>query len=77
MERFDISIQQGNQQLGFEVREYMHHGGDHCMFEIFTDDKMVVSFNPDPYESLTVCKNPGSLNNKLVHLIADKLEKFI
>lgn len=76
MERFDISIKQGNKQLSFEVRDYLHHEDDKCKFEVFKDDRLVLSFNPDLHENLSVCKNPGNLDNKLVHLIADELEKY-
>jgi hypothetical protein len=76
MERFDIKIKQGKEELNFEVRDYLHHEDEKCKFEVFKDDILIVSFNPDPHEHLTVCKNPGNLDKQLVHLIADKLEHF-
>ena len=77
MERFDISIKQGKEELAFEVREYMHHDSEKCKIEVFKDEAMVVSFNPDQHEHLSVCQNPGKLDKQLVHLIADHLEKFV
>jgi hypothetical protein len=76
MERFDIKIKQGKEEFDFEVRDYLHHEGEKCKFDVFKDDMLVVSFNPDPHEHLTVCKNPGNLDKQLVHLIADELERF-
>jgi hypothetical protein len=77
MERFDISIKQGKEEVAFEVREYLHHDSEKCKIEVFRDDALVVSFNPDPHEHLSVCQNPGNLDKKLVHLIADQLEKYV
>ncbi|MFA6085451.1 hypothetical protein [Mucilaginibacter sp.] len=76
MERFDIRIKKGKEEFDFEVRDYLHHEGEKCKFEVFKDHTLVVSFNPDPHENLTVCKNPGNLDKQLVHLIADKLERY-
>ncbi|AMR33632.1 hypothetical protein A0256_20465 [Mucilaginibacter sp. PAMC 26640] len=74
MERFDIKIKQGKKEYDFEIREYMHHNGDKCKLEVYDQDELVASFNPDPHENFTVCKNPGNLDNTLLHLIADKLD---
>jgi hypothetical protein len=76
MEKFDITIKKGKQELVFGVKDYPHHEDEKCKFEIFKDDKLVLSLDPDPHETLTVCKNPGNLDNELVHLIADKLEAY-
>lgn len=77
MEKFEIKVKQGRQEYEFEVREYLHHQDEKCQFEIFDNDRMVASFNPDPHEHLSVCKNPGNLDKKLLHLIADKLEPYV
>ncbi|WP_374949203.1 hypothetical protein [Mucilaginibacter sp.] len=77
MERFDIRIKKGKEELEFEVKEYLHHDGEKCKFEVFKDHELVVSFNPDPHENLSVCQNPGNLDKQLVHLIADKLEPYV
>ena len=76
MERFGIKIKKGNELLVFEVKDYLHHEGEKCQFEVYKDDQLVVSFEPHPHEVLTVCKNPGNLDKTLVHLIADKLEAY-
>jgi|GEM_PF-3101129 hypothetical protein len=78
MEKFDLRIIQGKEELMFEVKEYLHHQhDDRCKVEVYKDDILMVSFNPDPHEHLTVCQNPGNLDKKLVHLIVDKLEGHI
>ena len=63
-------------EFEFEIRDYLHHEGDKCKFEVYDHYRFVASFNPDPHENLTVCKNPGKLDQKLLHSIADILEKF-
>jgi len=76
MERFNIKIKKGKEQLIFEVKDYLHHEGEKCKFEVYKDNHLVISFDPHPHEAVTVCKNPGKLDKELVHLIADKLEAY-
>lgn len=77
MDKFDISIKQGKEVIGFEVKDYLHHDDEKCKFDIYQNDILVLSLKPDPHEHLTVCKNPGNLDKKLVNLIADKLEHYV
>lgn len=77
MERFDIKVKQGKKEFEFEIRDYVHHASDKCQFEVYDDNELVASFNPDPHEHLSVCKNPGNLDKKLLNLIADKLEHIV
>lgn len=77
MEKFDLHIKYNKQDLTLEVKEYLHHSHQRCKIEVYQDDKLLVSFNPDDHETLSLCQNPGALDNKLVHLIADKIEDKI
>ncbi|RFZ90442.1 hypothetical protein D0C36_21880 [Mucilaginibacter conchicola] len=77
MERFDLHIKYNKQDLALEVKEYLHHSHQRCKIEVYQDNKLLVSFNPDDHETLSLCQNPGALDNKLVHLIADKIEEKI
>ncbi|RYY34063.1 MAG: hypothetical protein EOP46_14635 [Sphingobacteriaceae bacterium] len=74
METIKISVIKDKQTYDFEVHDYAHHDGDKCKFEIFDDGKMVAAFEPDNHEYLRICKNPGKLDEEVLHLIADKLE---
>ncbi|MFD0792727.1 hypothetical protein ACFQZX_03805 [Mucilaginibacter litoreus] len=77
MEKFNLKIKYNKQDLQLEVKEYIHHSHQRCKLEVYQDDKLLVSFNPDDHETLSVCQNPGGLDDKLVHLIADTIEKKI
>jgi len=76
MERFDISLEKDKEVLHFEVREYLHHNGEQCKFEIYKEDTFVASFEPDNHNYLHVCKNAGVMEEEVLHLIADKLESY-
>jgi len=76
MEKFNITIAHKKQSYQFEVADYLHHDGEHCQFEVFSEGKLVASFEPDSHEIVKVCKNPGHLDSELLHLIAGKLEGF-
>lgn len=76
MEKFEISVTVDNTNEHFEVRDYMHHEGEQCKYEIFKDGQFVGSFEPDNHKILHICKNPGVLPENTLHLIADQLEGF-
>ncbi|HEK20718.1 hypothetical protein [Mucilaginibacter sp. 44-25] len=77
MEKFNLNIKHNKQTFSLEVKEYLHHSHHRCKIEVYQDDKFLLSFNPDDHETLSVCQNPAQLDNKLVHLIADKIEEKI
>lgn len=76
MEKFEISVSYNNENLHFEVKDFMHHEGEQCKFEIFKDERFIASFEPDshPHHHLHVCKNTGIFPDEVLHLIADRLE---
>ena len=76
MERFDIKVKKGKEELIFEVRDYLHHEDEKCTFDVYKEDQLVVSYAPHPHETVTVCKNPGNLDKELVNLIAEKIEAY-
>jgi hypothetical protein len=75
MENFSIVIDSDQETQTFEVRDYLHHEGDKCKFEVFIGEKMVVSLNPDEH-TLSVCKNPGKLDDMTIHRIIDRIEAY-
>ncbi len=76
MEKFEISVTVNNTNEHFEVRDYMHHQGEQCKYEIFKDGQFVGSFEPDNHQILHICKNPGVIPEHTLHLIADQLESY-
>jgi len=76
MERFPISIETDSEVYRFEVVDYVHHSKSHCKFEAYMNGQMVASFEPDAQDHLYVCKNPGKLDNDLLHLLADEIESY-
>ncbi|HEY8928578.1 MAG TPA: hypothetical protein VIM55_05285 [Mucilaginibacter sp.] len=76
MEKIEISVTDHNVNYRFEVRDYMHHSGDHCKFELFDDNRFIASFEPDGHHGLYICKNSGIVNEEVLHLVAEKLESL-
>lgn len=76
MDQLIIPLQQNNTILNFEVRDYPHHENDACKFEVYTDGELVVSFEPDKYGHLHICKNPGKVNNEVLYELAQEIEKY-
>jgi len=74
MENFPITISLNKQVHHFEVGEYLHHDGESCKFRVFENGAFVASFEPDRHSGLQVCQNPGGLDEKMLHLLADKIE---
>ncbi|MDB4924016.1 hypothetical protein [Mucilaginibacter sp.] len=76
MEKFEISVTDNNENLHFEVFDYMHHDGENCKYEVFKNGQFVGSFEPDGHKILHICKNPGVIKKSMLHLIADQLESY-
>jgi hypothetical protein len=76
MEKFEISVTGNGENHHFEVRDYMHHEGDKCKYEIYKDGQFVGSFEPDGHKILHICKDPGVVPQSMLHLIAEQLETY-
>ncbi len=76
MEKFEISVTHGEANYHLEVRDYMHHDGDQCKYEVFDNGQFIGSFEPDGHKVLHICKNPGVVDEALLHQVADQLEGY-
>jgi hypothetical protein len=76
MEKFEISVSWNDENHHFEIRDYMHHEGDQCKYEIFKHGQFAGSFEPDGHKGLRTCKDPGVLEEGLLHVIAEQLETY-
>ena len=76
MDKFNVEVEQDNEKLHFEIVDYVHDDTDRCQFEVFLENKFVASFQPDSYGFLHICKNPGEVNEPILHLLADKIERI-
>jgi hypothetical protein len=76
MEKFEISVPIDNENQHFEVRDYMHHEGEQCKYEIFKDGQFIGSLEPGKHKILHICKNPGLVPEDTLHLIANQLETY-
>lgn len=76
MEKFEISVTQNGQHHHFEIRDYMHHKEDQCKYEVYHDGQFIASFEPGSHRILNICKNPGIVQEDLLHLIAEQLESY-
>jgi len=76
MEKFEISVKTRSGNRHFEVKDYMHHDGEHCKYEVFEYGKFIASFEPDGHHHLRVCKDPGVLPTDLLYTIAEDLERY-
>lgn len=74
MENYPISISVDKAIHHFEIGEYLHHNGESCKVKVFREGKLVASFEPDDYNYLHICQNPGNLDEELLHLLADQIE---
>jgi len=73
MKNYEITISIDKEIHHFEIGEYLHHNGG-CKVKVYQNGKFVVSFEPDQYDYLQVCQNPGELREELLHLLADQIE---
>ncbi|RCH56347.1 hypothetical protein DJ568_00355 [Mucilaginibacter hurinus] len=74
MDSFTLAVRTNEEEHIFEVADYLHHDGERCKFKIYQAGELVASFEPDANGHLHVCKNPGGINNQVLHLLADKIE---
>jgi hypothetical protein len=72
---FEITIGHGQDLRTLEVKDYVHHEGDKCKFEVYELGKLVVTLEPDGH-SFKVCKNPANVDEGIVHIIIDKIEAY-
>lgn len=75
MENYPISINKNRQVRHFEIGEYAHHHDGKCKFRIFENGEYVASFEPDDQQFLHICQNPGKINEEILHLLAEQIEK--
>ena len=75
MELFEISVTYNNEPHHFEVRDYMHHDGEQCKFEVYRKGVFLVSLKP-LHRHLHICTDPGIEEETLLNLIADEIEKY-
>jgi len=75
MENYTITIRKDKQVHHFEVGEYPHHEEDKCKYKVFENGGYVASFESDSHDFLHICQNPGEVDEELLHLLADKIEK--
>ena len=77
MDKFLVTVAQDEEVYHFEVQEYLHHeDDDKCKFEIYNEGQLVAGLEPDKHEYLKICKNPGKVDEGVLHLIIEQLEAY-
>jgi predicted PilT family ATPase len=76
MDKFSIEVERDDKKINFQIVDYAHDDTDRCKFEVYLDEKLVASFQPDRHGFLHICKNTGSVEESLLHLLADKIESL-
>lgn len=76
MEIFEISVKYKNENRHFEVRDYMHHNGEQCKFEIYKQGVFIASFEPGSHKHLHICKNAGIEKEELLDILAKQIESY-
>lgn len=76
MNRHHISVTKDNLTYNFEVADFPHHDSGHCKFEVFKDHKLIAGFEPDRQQMLHLCKNSGVVDEEILHLLADEIERY-
>ncbi|QKJ30846.1 hypothetical protein HQ865_14175 [Mucilaginibacter mali] len=76
MNRHHISVTKDEKTYNFEVADLPHHDSGHCKFEVFRDDQLVAGFEPDARQILHICKNTGAVDEEILHLLADEIERY-
>ncbi|HMG07625.1 MAG TPA: hypothetical protein VK609_03900 [Mucilaginibacter sp.] len=73
MGKFEVVIGHGKESEVFEVRDNKNHGNSQCQFEVFRNEGMVLSLEPEgPY--LRTCNNPGNLAEETIYQIIAKIK---
>ena len=75
MERYTINITKDKEAYNFEVADFPHHTHQRCRFEVYRDGEFVAGFEPDDHEYLRLCKNTGMVDEQILYVLADELEK--
>ncbi|GAA4321659.1 hypothetical protein GCM10023149_21610 [Mucilaginibacter gynuensis] len=65
----------GKLEHRFEVGQYPHHDWECCKYRVFENGSYLASFEPDAQAFLHISQNPGNVEEQLLHLLADKIEK--
>lgn len=77
MDKFSIDIIKDKEKLQFDVIDFANsEDGTHCKFEVYNNNKMIASFEPDDYGFLHICKNNHEVDEETLYLIAGKLESI-
>jgi hypothetical protein len=76
MEKFEISVKTPDGIRHFEIKDYMHHDGESCKYEVFENGQFVGSFETDAHKHLHICKDAGLLKTEILHTIAGQLERY-
>lgn len=76
MEKFEISVKTPDGFRHFEIKDYMHHDGESCKYEVFENGQFIGSFEPDGRHHLHICKDSGILKPEVLHNIATQLERY-
>lgn len=77
MDNFTIEIPENSGLTRYKVVDYPFNDEDnHCKFEVFRNEALVASFEPDRRGFLQVCKNPGNLDENILDLLAEKIESY-
>lgn len=76
MDTFSIEVEQDDNKINFQIVDYAHDDTDRCKFEVYLDEKLVASFQPDRHGFLRICKNTGFVEEPILHLLADKIERL-
>ncbi|WCT14394.1 hypothetical protein [Mucilaginibacter jinjuensis] len=74
MENYAITVNMDEMVHHFEVGEYLHNEDGQCKYRVFENGTYVASFTPDAHDFLQICQNPGSIQEEVLHLLADKIE---
>lgn len=74
VENYPIVLNVDKQMHHFEIGEYLNEDGQSCKVKVFQEGKLVASFQPDDHNYLHICKNPGNIDELLLHLLADQIE---
>ncbi|MVN92613.1 hypothetical protein [Mucilaginibacter aquatilis] len=76
MEKTVIDIKAGKHTHHFEIAEYPHHSHERCKINVYEEGKLVAGFEPCNNEYLKLCSNLGNVSEKVLHLLADRIEAY-
>jgi arginine repressor len=79
MVMFEITIGQGTDIQTFMVMDYEVNSSNEktttCKFEVFRGIDLILSLDPNG-GLLSICTNPGKLNNETIQQIVDRIESY-